>query len=221
MLIGVVAHAKREVLASKLSGAVQPDAVSFDRTWPPSAQGCADNHIRVLKSLNGIVRHGQWCVVLEDDAVPVDDFRQELHRALLRTDASLVGLYLGTGNPDGPTQRAIMPAVAAAEASESAWIVADWFISTVGYAVRSTWLADLITGISMMGGPVDNRISQWSQDAGLNTWYCQPSLVDHHDESSMLSTFTPHPRHAHRFGVRDQWNSLTVPMGYAEGWSPE
>lgn len=221
MLIGVVSHVNRKALADRLSADVDADFVSTDIGWPPSATGCADNHIRTLKYLAMIASPGEWCVVLEDDARPVDDFRRQLKRALLKCDASLIGLYLGTGNPDGSTQRAIIPAVNAARASEAAWIVSDWFISTVGYVVRSESLSDLVTTISDMGGPVDNRISEWSQGAGLKTWYCQPSLLDHDDESSMISSFMPYPRHAHRVGIRDEWNRDAVEMGYAEGWSPE
>jgi len=220
MLIGVVTHVNRKELSGKLIRDVEADCVGVDHTWPPNPIGCANNHIRTLKSLYMTANPGEWCVVLEDDAVPVANFRQELKRALLSCDASLVGLYLGTGSPDGATQRAIIPAVSAAKASDAAWIESDWFISTVGYVLRSEWLSDLIAGISDLSGPVDNRISEWSQEAGLKTWYCQPSLVDHHDEQSMISSFSFYPRQAHWVGTRDQWNRRTVEMGYAEGWSP-
>lgn len=220
MLVGIVSHARRKGLVDKLVDDVQASYVGRDATWPPNAKGCADNHIRVLKRLNMMATPGEWCVVLEDDALPVPNFRQEVKQALMKCDASLVGLYLGTGNPTGPTQRAILPAVRDASASDAAWIVSDWFISTVGYVLRSDWISDLITAISDMGGPVDNRISEWSQQAGLKTWYCQPSLVDHHDESSMITSFAFYPRHAHNVGVREQWNRRTVEMGYAYGWSP-
>lgn len=220
MLIGVVSHVNRKELAHKLAVDVGADYVSEDRTWPPSNMGCASNHIKTLTHLNSLAAPDEWCVILEDDALPVDNFRDELNRALMKCDASLVGLYLGTGNSDGPTQRAIIPAVNAARTSDAAWIESDWFISTVGYVLRAEWLSDLIPALSSMGGPVDNRISDWSQSAGLKTWYCQPSLVDHHDESSMITSFSFHPRHAHSCGTRDEWNRGTVQMGYAHGWSP-
>lgn len=221
MLVGVVSHINRKELADKLASDVEADFVSRDNTWPPNTKGCATNHIRTLTDLKRKSITGEWCVVLEDDAVPVVGFRRELHRALIKSDSSLVGLYVGTGNPDGATQRAIIPAVSAARSSDAAWIESDWFISTVGYAIRSEWLSGLVSALSTMGGPVDNRISEWSQQVGLKTWYCQPSLVDHDDQSSMITSFQFHPRHAHRYGIRDEWNRRTVQMGYAHGWSPE
>jgi hypothetical protein len=218
MLIGVVAHDQREALAQPMIDAVEADFVSLDHGLP-TVIGCADNHILVLKTLDGAAKD-EWCIVLEDDAIPVDDFREHAERALAKTDAQLVGLYLGTGNPLGVVQAAVEPAVRAAEDSQSAWIVADWFLATVGYAVRSTLLPDLIADISERGGPVDNRINEWTHAAGLQTWYTQPSLVDHEDNSSVLSSFTPYPRYAHRYGARKQWNKRTVAMGRVEGWSP-
>jgi GR25 family glycosyltransferase involved in LPS biosynthesis len=221
MLVGVVAHVNREHLVDKLLRDTEIDTIKWDDRLP-SVTGCAENHIRVLKELDRHTGEDDWAIILEDDARPVPGFRDHLKRALVKTDTPLVGLYLGTGNPDGPTQRAISPAVRAAEASGSHWIVSDWFISTVGYAVRSSWLPALIAGISDMGGPVDNRINEWTHGVGIKTWYTQPSLVDHEDDRSLLRAARSWhtPRRAWRVGSRTEWNDLTVEMGYAEGWSP-
>lgn len=223
MILGVVAHADRRVLAERLIGEVDADLWRFDQTHPPTPAGCANNHIEVLKHLKDIATPSEWCIVLEDDARPVENFWVEVKRALLlcHRRTPLVGLYLGTGNPDGVTQQAIMPAIERADEYDAAWIVSDWFISTVGYVVRSEWISSLITAISDMTGPVDNRINDWTQQIGIDTWYTVPSLVDHDDQSSMLTTFMPHKRHAHRFGTRDTWNNKRVRMGYAKGWSPD
>jgi GR25 family glycosyltransferase involved in LPS biosynthesis len=221
MLIGVVAHVNREDMAERLICDVDADVFNFDHSFPPSPMGCANNHIRVLQQLCMLATTGEWCVVLEDDAQPVPDFRRHVKRALLKAGSSLVGLYLGTGNPHGATQRAIIPAVEAAQASQACWIVADWFISTVGYAVHSTLLSGLIKGISKIGGPVDNRINDWCHDAGIRAWYTQPSLVDHDECPSIISSVVVQPqRRAHRYGSLSKWNDRTVEMGYARGWSP-
>lgn len=222
--IGVVAHVNREHLVDRLIGDVGIDVIRWDDGLP-SVIGCADNHIRVLEGLNKYIHPAldKWCVVLEDDARPVPKFRQQLELALKEAETPLVGLYLGTGNLGGPTQRAIAPAVAQAEASESHWIRSRWFISAVGYAVRSMWLPALLSGISGVGGPVDVRINEWSHRAGVETWYTQPSLVDHDDGQSLISAVgVPMPkRRAWRYGTRSEWGSSTVKMGYAHGWSPE
>lgn len=222
--IGVVAHVNREHLVTKLIREVDVDVISWDDGLP-SVTGCVDNHIALLKKLNALSAnstHCVWCVVLEDDVRPVPKLRQQLAIALTQAETPLVGLYLGTGNVNGSTQRVIIPAVKQAEASESHWIRSPWFISAVGYAVRSAWLPSLLSGISSAGGPVDYRINEWTHRVGIETWYTQPSLVDHDDGQSLISALgTPTPRRrAYRFGSRHEWGSSTVEMGYADGWSP-
>lgn len=221
MLIGVVAHVNREKMAEKLISDVDADVFCFDHTFPPSPKGCADNHIRVLRQLTMLATLGEFVVVLEDDAEPVADFRNQVKAALRRAGSPLVGFHLGTGSPHGAVQRAVIPAVEAAEAAGANWIVSDWFISTLGYAVRSELLSALLRGISDVGGPVDNRINEWTHSAGVKTWYSQPSLVDHDDGQSLISAVMVQPvRRAHRFGTVPKWNGRTVDMGYARGWSP-
>jgi hypothetical protein len=219
MLIGVVAHVKREDMAQELIEQIGADVFCFDHTFPPSPKGCADNHIRVMRQLCMLATPGEWCVVCEDDAEPVEDFRNQLKAALLKAGSPLVNFHLGTGSPHGAVQQAIIAAVEAAEASQACWIVSDWFISTVAYAVRSPLLSGLITGISDMGGPTEVRINEWTHHARVQTWYSQPSLADHHGQS-LINSATQPERAAHRFGTRDTWNRITVDMGYARGWSP-
>jgi len=219
MLIGVVSHISRQGMGDSLVDRVCADLIYRDQTCPPSIAGCAGNHARVLKDLHRMATPGEWSVVLEDDAIPVENFRNELKRALLKCDGELVGLYLGTGNPSGATQQSICPAVIECLGRDASWIVAKWFISTVGYAVHSSRLASLVAALPDMSGPVDNRINEWSQTEGVETWYCQPSLVDHHDESSTITSFMPYRRQAHRFGARDDWNRRTVHMGCPDAWN--
>jgi len=221
MLIGVVAHVNREDMAQELIDHIGADVFCFDHTFPPSPKGCADNHIRVLRQLCMLATPGEWVVVCEDDAQPVQDFRNQLKAALLKAGSPLVNFYLGAGSPHGAVGQAVIPAVEAAEASAASWIVSDWFISTVAYAVRSPLLSGLVTGISDMGGPTEIRINEWTHHTRTKTWYTQPSLVDHHDGPSLVnSAMTQSVHRAHRFGTRDTWNRRTVEMGYARGWSP-
>lgn len=221
MLIGVVAHVNRVHLVDELINDVDVDIIKFDDGLP-SITGCANNHIRVLKALNECSHKDKWCVVLEDDAQPVTDFREQLVESLALADTALVGLYLGTGSRAGSTQKAIIPAIQAAEDTGSNWVVSDWFMSCVGYAVKSSWLPCLIDALSNNGGPVDNRINEWSHRTGFKTWYTYPSLVNHKDEQSLISSAgVPLPvRHAWCSGGRDVWHDGCVRMGYAEGWSP-
>lgn len=222
MLVGIVAHVNREHLVDRLIRDTQADIFRFDDTFPPSAKGCASNHIRVLSDLYGYAKHNEWIIVLEDDAQPVDDFRKQAELALAQADSALVGLYLGTSNPGGVIQRAIEPAVINAEAVDSNWVVADWFISGPGYAVRSDVVVSLIDSLMVSRGPVDVRINEWARYESIPTWYTYPSLINHDDAQSLINAHlsTTTVRRAWRAGGRTEWCSSTTQMEHvdAQAW---
>lgn len=224
MLVGIVAHVNREHLVDNLIRETQADVIRFDDTFPPSVTGCAENHVRVLTELNRHATGNEFVVVLEDDAVPVENFRDQVKSALALSESPLVGLYLGTNSPGGRIYNAMLPAVEAANAADANWIVADWFIGTVAYAVRADWLPALIDSLSNDGGPVDVRICTWSQRAGIETWYSQPSLANHDNGQSLINSVPGFEkmviRRAWNFGTRDEWSSSAVKMDHidSDGW---
>lgn len=224
MLVGIVAHVNREHLVDGLIRDSQADIIRFDDTFPPSAKGCANNHIRVLTDLRKHARKDEWVIVLEDDAMPVDDFRKQAELALAQSDSELVGLYLGTSNPGGVIQQAVEPAVINAEAVDSNWVVADWFVSGPGYAVRSDVLGSLIDSLGESKGPVDVRVNEWARYEGIETWYTYPSLINHNDAQSLINSYPDFarimPRRAWRAGGRAEWSSSTTKMDHvdAQAW---
>lgn len=221
-LVGIVAHVNREHLVDPLIRDTQADIIRFDDTFPPSAKGCANNHIRVLRDMFKYARYNEWVIVLEDDAQPVEDFRRQVDLALPQANTALVGLYLGTSNPGGVIQRAVEPAVVKAEATDSNWIVADWFISGPGYAVRSDMLVPLIDSLVESRGPVDVRINEWARYEEIPTWYSYPSLVNHDDAPSLINAHLSNmvTRRAWRAGGRYEWSSKTTKMDHvdAQAW---
>lgn len=211
LVVGIVAHANREQQARDLMDRSDADLLRIDRSpWvslPQAIDNCTENHIAVLTSLWQMSTTG-WCVVLEDDAMPVVNLREELTRAFQTAPSRLVGLYLGSGNPSGPVQRAINVVIDRPEA----WLISDALIQTVGYAVHRSVVADLIVDIANQdGGEVPKRMTRWSQSVGLDWAYTHPSLVDHDDRNSVIYPGVPEverrklPRKAHRFGTRAQW----------------
>lgn len=93
--IGVVAHESRIAQAKQLYDTVSADVIMVDDTH--RRLGCEANHRRVWAEL--ATTDTEWAVVLEDDAVPVPNFRDQLTQALNVAPAPYVSLYLGQGFP--------------------------------------------------------------------------------------------------------------------------
>jgi hypothetical protein len=213
--IGMVAHTQREERAEKVCGDIDADVCNID----DGTLGCEDNHLEVLNQLKEKRKRSEWVVVLEDDAVVIDDFRNEVGRALASAPAPIVGLYLGTGNPSGETQRQIREAVTRSQG----WILGDALIGGVGYAIRRDLLKDIIDGITDRKEELPLRISRWAQQHKILIAYPQPSLVDHQDIDPVGKPHRgPHylPRKAWNFGPpRANWQQPAVQLGTCPGWS--
>lgn len=224
--VGVVAHPQRQEMAEKLADRVDAELICLDRERPPSEhlQGCANTHLAVLAGLDDLVRDADpddWAVILEDDAVPVADFRFYTKHALAAAPAPIIGLYLGTSAPS-ETQQQIRRAITAAEIADHAWISADCLIGSVGYAIQAWALPDLIAFAHDADGELPLRISRWAQTRRFGIAYAQPSLVDHDDGESIGRPWRGPgfpKRKAWRFGTRDSWATPTTRLGFCPIWS--
>jgi hypothetical protein len=223
--IGIVAHVNRTDMASDLqrktaAEVIKVDDAEFDSILEGTRR-CAENHIRVLELLHDLAAGNEWCVVLEDDAVPVPGFRTELAAALSSAPSPVVGLYLGMGNPSGQIQRDIRQALDRA----GAWITADYFISSVAYAIRANLIPPMLAFIKQRDEELPLRISRWVQDQGTLTAYTHPSLCNHADTESVIYPGIPLqerrklPRVAWEWGTRRSWNTEAVHLPPEAKWS--
>ena len=87
--IAIVAHKDRGQTGRPIGGLGRPDYVS----WDDGTLGPAENHLRAWENL--AEEDAEVCLVLEDDAVPVANFRSELSGVLAVAPTDLVSLYLG------------------------------------------------------------------------------------------------------------------------------
>jgi hypothetical protein len=214
--IGIVAHDSRLEAVRLLRRSVAAVVTNVD----DGSLGCEANHIAVLRAL--AYRHVDWCVVLEDDAQPVKDFRAHLAAALAFAPAPIVGLYLGYGNPSGETQRQSGNAARTAISEGKAWIVSDCLIGSVGYALRIRMIEPLLRDIETRGEELPLRISRWAQARSIGICYTQPSLVDHADGEPIDCSMGARPRgerKAWNCGIRHGWDTGAVRMGHCPGWS--
>jgi 5-methylcytosine-specific restriction endonuclease McrA len=168
--VAVVAHTSRASLANKLAFAVDADKVVFD----DGEIGCTADHLRAIGWLMGATRPGGFGVVLEDDAVPVPGFRDQLQAALAVAPADLASLYAGTGHPQYIQSRFRQAVLRAGEAN---WLVASRLHHGVGYAIRNELIGELIDGIDPRK-PIDEAISNWTARHRHRIAYTWPSLVD-------------------------------------------
>lgn len=199
--ICVVAHSARSGQAKSLGVRVGADAVCVDA----GQLGCDGNHDRAHQLLVGLGE--PWSVVLEDDSVPVEGFRDQLGCALADAPTDVVSLYLGRLRPP-QFQRAIGAAVAAADGCGADWIVSDRMYHGVGYAIRTELVESLMS--FELSVPVDERISAWAMAGGRDVGYCWPSLVDHADWPSVIGR--------HRDGARRPPGRVAWRCGGHDGW---
>lgn len=214
--IAVVGHPQRLDMALQL--ARQADGTLLLDTM---GLGCERMHILALQAmLYAPIGPADWHVVLEDDAVPVHNFRYHATRALKHAHSTLVSFYLGTGHNPG-VQAAIRNACALADAG-AAWITSDALMGGQGYAVHRSILARLLDAIDNPADPAELplRITRWAQRANIDVDYTWPSLVNHRDGWSVIAQAESTGRVAHRHGTRKSWNTGAVRME-VPGWSRE
>lgn len=206
--LGVVAHTTRSAPAKQLARTVRADFVSIDNGY----LGCDQNHEAVQYHLSTLP--STFSVVLEDDAVPVAGFREQLAQALPMSPSPIVSLYLGRLRPPW-AQDGIAAATEAADIENADWIVGTHLLHGVGYAIRTELLPSLLAFQSRW--PVDQHISLWAQQYGHTIAYAWPSLVDHSDTPTVIGEhFDGQPRDpgrvAWRTGTHETWSTRSVTL---------
>lgn len=209
--IGVVAHASRAGAAKDVARRVRADFINFDSH---GLLGCEGNHAAVQRHL--LALGSVWSVVVEDDAVPVDGFRDQLAAALAVAPdwCPVIGLYLGRLRPPQYQDR-IAAALDDADALGACWVTAPALLHGVGYAIRTDVLPVVVNYDS--GLPADQHISRAIRKFGHQVAYTVPSLVDHADVPPVIVSRPDGDsrapgRVAWRTGVRDMWTSDSVAL---------
>ncbi|AGT12207.1 glycosyltransferase [Mycobacterium phage Jabbawokkie] len=194
--IGIVGHISRLSMAETLANTVDADYLSID----DGTLGCEGNHRKVWNTL--AQQHTDWAVVLEDDAVPCNNFRAQLTQALAVAPTPIVSLYLGRQRPYAYQHR-----IEATINTTANWLLAPRLLHAVAVAIHTNHIPDMLNSLPPRTS-IDRAISTWTDTVA----YTNPSLVDHSDNGTVAHPpGTRQPgRVAWRFGTRDRWTRDAV-----------
>jgi GR25 family glycosyltransferase involved in LPS biosynthesis len=207
--IGIVAHVARTEQANKLMADTGAVFTSLDN----GNLGCGGNHRKVWRHLTEHCS-ADWLVVLEDDALPVAGFTDQLRAALTTAPAPVVSLYLGRLRPTS-LQHMIQPAIVRADQQNAHWLVSRQLLHAVGLAIRADIVPDMLASLDEEA-PIDDAIHGWVNQRHHRVGYTWPSLVEHADGETLLRHRDGHKREPGRVawstGTRDRWENRTVEM---------
>lgn len=211
-MIGIVAHTARAEQAHQLMETVGAAYMSIDNGHL-KAEG---NHTTVWRWLNNHCTD-DWCIVLEDDAIPVPDFRNQLTQALdTAPTKTVVSLYMGRKRPPH-WQNHLKEASEKADQADACWITGTHLLHGVGIAINTELVPDMLTHTATTRYPWDYRVAAWALTRKHPIHYTWPSLIEHADQPSVI---TQHPdkmprtpgRTAWRAAPRQQWTSNAIPL---------
>jgi len=210
--IGIVAHTARLDQANLLADMVDAAYISVD----DGTLGCELNHRKVwLWHIENT--RTEWSVSLEDDAVVVPGFTEQLGQVLDNAPAPIVSLYLGRHHlPHLEWEQRKQQALASM--GDAHWLTTNTLLHAVAVAIRTDILRQVIAHTMQLPDfvPNDEAITYYAQNAGATIAYCIPSLCDHADQPTLFRHYDkmdrPPGRVAYHTGTRTTWTSKAVSM---------
>jgi len=213
-LIGIVAHTKRAEQAHTLMDEVRAAYTHID----DGTLGCDRNHRRVWQWL---LQHStnEWCIVLEDDALPVEGFISQAEQALAVAPSPVISFYLGRHHiPTLDWEQRKQQAIARADQADAHFITTNHLLHAVAVAIRTDAINSMQHHLNQMPDlfPIDEAITHWIQNTGQDVSYTWPSLADHADQPTLFRHRDKLPRPpgriAYRTGTRTTWTDRAVTM---------
>jgi hypothetical protein len=219
MTLGIVimSHPSRRARAELLAEHVEADGIMVDlesvgEWWAAEASWSY-----------GLTLGATHVLVLQDDAIPVDDLRRHVLARIEAQPRSPISLYLGRVKP---TRWAadVADAVEEAEMVGASWLSSSHLLHGVGVVLPSAWIRPMLDACEAGILPYDQRIGRYlRRERNAPVFYTWPSLVDHDDEAPSLVTHvddhrTPTTgRVAYRVGTVDKVTASVVAIETPNG----
>ncbi len=189
MLIAIVAHHSRRAMANDLASELEADSIFMDE----HSAGANANHLRAL---SWAAEQSDRVIIIEEDALPVDGFRDKAQDWLTRFPDNLCSFYLGTGRPP-QYQMQIAERLIVADKTRADYITLSRLIHGVCYSVPPVHVHRVLSRWDN-SKPADYAVGDaW----GGSVIYPCYSLVDHADGE----TVEHHPDSAPRTERRRAW----------------
>lgn len=210
--IAVVAHTSRQEQAKQLHQNLNADYLTLD----DGTLGCRGNHLNAWQWMADNNTQ-PWSLVLEDDSIPVTDFRNQLEATINARPhhegqpINILSLYLGTGHPR-TKQPAIKRALTKATETNAHWIIDADTNHAVALAIHTPLIPDMLNTLHRTRWEIDRAISQWARRRHHRTAYSIPSLINHQDQTTTTHHNRTHttPRTAWTVGTRNTWNNNSI-----------
>lgn len=199
--IHVVAHIKRKTMAEALAASVSADHVWMDE----GHHGEWENHLRAWEAARDSGK--KYAIILQDDALPIEDFRKHVADAIAAKPDEMISLYTGTHRP---RKQQVLDAVELAESQNASWLVANTLMWGVGVVLPTDQIQGMLDRIRKSVLPYDQRLGRWIEVSRRSVYYTWPSLVNHADEETVAHTGKAQGvRVAHKVGIPN-WNDTVV-----------
>ncbi|EMD6792872.1 hypothetical protein R7W82_000822 [Enterobacter hormaechei] len=189
MLIAIVAHHSRRAMANDLASELEADSIFMDE----HSAGANANHLRAL---SWAAEQSDRVIIIEEDALPVDGFRDKAQDWLTRFPDNLCSFYLGTGRPP-QYQMQVAERLIVADKTRADYITLSRLIHGVCYSVPPEHVQRVLSRWDN-SKPADYAVGDaW----GGSVIYPCYSLVDHADGEPVER----HPDSAPRTERRRAW----------------
>lgn len=189
MLIAIVAHHSRRAMANDLASELEADSIFMDE----HSAGANANHLRAL---SWAAEQSDRVIIIEEDALPVDGFRDKAQDWLTRFPDNLCSFCLGTGRPP-QYQMQIAERLIVADKTQADFITLQRLIHGVCYSVPPQHIERVISRWDS-SKPADYAVGDAYGGAVVYPCY---SLVDHADGEPVER----HPDSAPRTERRRAW----------------
>lgn len=193
-------------MAERLADSIDADLICYD----DRAYGSTVNHLRTWEALQDHTT--TYAAVLEDDAVPVRNFRHQLEQAVKASPTTITSLYLGRLRPP-QYQRRIANTLSAAP--DAHYILATHLLHAVAVAIHTDHIDPMIRYVKARTHlPIDEAIGAYAQHTDQPIAYTHPSIVNHNDGPTLIAHRDRQPRTPGRtawnVGTRHTWHATNT-----------